>query len=192
LLLALAKRGVAVVNLEGLANHRGSSFGGLGLPPQPSSEHYENQLAEVLNSCVKTVNAEVWLEAESSLVGRCRIPRALFQQMQMAPVLEISRPVKERVNQLVDVYSQHGSEALKEATERISRRLGPQRTRQALDALTLENWDHACRAMLDYYDRCYDHELTRAPQRHCVDLSGLTVTKAAEMLIDQQLVRPTI
>jgi len=192
LLLALAKRGVAVVNLEGLANHRGSSFGGLGLPPQPSSEHYENQLAEVLNSCVKTVNAEIWLEAESSLVGRCRIPRALFQQMQIAPVLEISRPVKERVNQLVDVYSQHGSEALKEATERISRRLGPQRTRQALDALTLENWDHACRAMLDYYDRCYDHELTRAPQRHCVDLSGLTVTKAAEMLIDQQLVRPTI
>ncbi|MFL0784239.1 MAG: tRNA 2-selenouridine(34) synthase MnmH [Prochlorococcus sp.] len=190
LLIALEKRGVAVVNLEGLANHRGSSFGGLGLPPQPSSEHYENQLAEALQRCQSTTNSEIWLEAESSQVGRCRIPRALFQQMQIAPVLEISRSLKERVDQLVDVYSQHGSEALKEATERISRRLGPQRTREALEALSIEDWDHACRAMLDYYDRCYDHELSRAPQRHSVDLSGLKVAKAAELLIDQQLVRP--
>ncbi|MFN7899561.1 MAG: tRNA 2-selenouridine(34) synthase MnmH, partial [Synechococcaceae cyanobacterium] len=50
LLLALRQRGVAVLDLEGLAHHRGSSFGGLGLPPQPSSEHYENRLATGLQA----------------------------------------------------------------------------------------------------------------------------------------------
>lgn len=48
LLLALQGLGAAVVDLEGLAHHRGSSFGGLGLPEQPSSEHYENRLAAAL------------------------------------------------------------------------------------------------------------------------------------------------
>ncbi|KZR64077.1 tRNA 2-selenouridine(34) synthase MnmH [Prochlorococcus sp. MIT 1306] len=189
LLIAMAQRGVAVVNLEGLANHRGSSFGGLGLPPQPSTEHYENLLAEDLQRCQNSSADEIWLEAESSQVGRCRIPRALFHQMQMAPVLEINRSLDERVAQLVDVYGQHGRESLQEATQRISRRLGPQRTRQALDAIALENWDQACRAMLDYYDRCYDYELSRTPQRQSVDLCGLNTTKAAEMLIERELVR---
>ena len=189
LLIAMAQRGVAVVNLEGLANHRGSSFGGLGLPPQPSTEHYENLLAEGLQRCQNSSADEIWLEAESSQVGRCRIPRALFHQMQMAPVLEINRSLDERVTQLVDVYGQHGRESLQEATQRISRRLGPQRTRQALDAIALENWDQACRAMLDYYDRCYDYELSRTHQRQSVDLCGLNTTKAAEMLIERELVR---
>jgi ferrochelatase len=45
LLLALAQQGAAVIDLEGLAHHRGSSFGSLGLPPQPSSDHYENRIA---------------------------------------------------------------------------------------------------------------------------------------------------
>ena len=56
-------------------------------------------------------------------------------------------------------------EALAEATERISRRLGPQRTQQALDAIRREDWAEACRATLDYYDRCYDRELGD-PQRN--------------------------
>ncbi|MCP4974124.1 MAG: tRNA 2-selenouridine(34) synthase MnmH [Prochlorococcus sp.] len=190
LLKALAEKGVAVVDLEGLAHHRGSSFGGLGQPPQPSSEHYENRLAEGLQSCKANAAKEIWLEAESSLVGCCRLPRGLFQQMQTAPVLEICRSLEERIAQLVDVYSENGIEPLKEATLRISRRLGPQRTRQALEALDLEQWDQACLAMLDYYDRCYDHELARTPERQSVDISGMQAMQAAERLFEQGLIKP--
>lgn len=108
LLLAMAARGAAVVDLEGLANHRGSSFGGLGLPDQPSTEHYENQLAEALDQHERRGATSIWLEAESIQVGRCRIPKALFDQMQEAPVLEIQRDLGERVNQLVQVYGHQG------------------------------------------------------------------------------------
>ena len=184
LLLAMAARGAAVVDLEGLANHRGSSFGGLGLPDQPSTEHYENQLAEALDQHQRRGATAIWLEAESIQVGRCRIPKALFDQMQEAPVLEIQRDLGERVNQLVQVYGHQGGAALAEATERISRRLGPQRTKEALEAIAREDWATACRATLDYYDRCYDHELARSPKRDTIDLSGLSADQAAETLID--------
>ena len=190
LLLALADHDVAVVDLEGLAHHRGSSFGGLGLPEQPSTEHYENRLAEALDGHRCRQAKEIWLEAESAQVGRCRIPRDLFVQMQAADVLEIRRSAQERVDQLVAVYGHQGGDALAEATERISRRLGPQRTRQALEAIQRHDWHEACRAMLDYYDRCYDHELAQANERLSVDLTGEDPPIAARRLVDEGLMRP--
>ena len=184
LLLALQARGVAVVDLEGLANHRGSSFGGLGLPPQPTTEHYENLLAESLDRYRLEGSTAIWLEAESIQVGCCRIPADLFRQMQEAPVLEIQRSPNERVQQLVGVYGQQGQQALAEATSRISRRLGPQRTAQALKAIADQDWATACEAMLDYYDRCYDRELKRSPKRNSLEVSGLNADQAAERMLD--------
>ncbi len=180
LLQALQQQGAAVIDLEGLAHHRGSSFGGLGLPPQPSSEHYENRLATRLRELGEA--RPIWLEAESAQVGRCRIPAGLWRQMQAAPVLEIQRPMEERVQQLVAVYGCHGQEALRQATERISRRLGPQRTAAALAAIERSDWPEACLQMLDYYDRCYDHELSRrsCSPVACLNLTGLSDAAAAQ------------
>ena len=141
-------------------------------------------MAEALDQHQRRGASAIWLEAESIQVGRCRIPKALFDQMQEAPVLEIQRDLGERVNQLVQVYGHQGGAALAEATERISRRLGPQRTKEALEAIAREDWATACRATLDYYDRCYDHELARSPKRDTIDLSGLSADQAAETLID--------
>ena len=165
-------------------DHRGSSFGGLGLPPQPTTEHYENLLAESLDRYRLEGATAIWLEAESIQVGCCRIPADLFRQMQEAPVLEIQRSPHERVQQLVGVYGQQGQQALAEATSRISRRLGPQRTAQALEAIADQDWATACEAMLDYYDRCYDRELKRSPKRRSLDVSGLNADQAAERLLD--------
>jgi tRNA 2-selenouridine synthase len=186
LLLELQKRGVAVVDLEGLAHHRGSSFGGLGLPPQPSSEHFENRLAMSLDALRPA--AEIWLEAESVQVGRCRIPLAVWHQMKAAPVLDVQRPLEQRIANLVGIYGVQDPEALAEATSRIARRLGPQRTAIALEAIARRDWGGACSQMLDYYDRCYDHDLSR----HCtqpVDLSDLSAVAAAEMLLQRGLVK---
>ena len=192
LLLELNRQGVGVIDLEGLASHRGSSFGNLGLPPQPTSEHYENKLAESLEALRDSGNQEIWLEAESIQVGRCRIPKGLFDQMQTAPVLEIQRSDQERVEQLVRVYSCHEQAELRQATERIQKRLGPQRTRQALDAIDSKNWAEACQAMLSYYDSCYDRELERSPARASVNLEGLNSRQAARLLLDQGHVIPGI
>ena len=186
LLLALRQRGVAVLDLEGRAHHRGSSFGALGLPPQPSSEHYENLLAADLASLEGA--DEIWLEAESSQVGRCRIPAGLWRQMKEAPALEIQRPLEQRVSQLVAIYGLQDPAGLAEATQRIAKRLGPQRTALALEAIAAADWASACRQMLDYYDRCYDHDLSSHAVQ-AVDLGELAPTEAAGLLLEQGLVR---
>lgn len=186
LLLALAARGVAVVDLEGLAHHRGSSFGGLGLPPQPSSEHYENRLALALR---RLAGAEqIWLEAESAQVGRCRIPAGLWRQMQAAPALEVQRPLEQRLAQLVRIYGVQDPGQLAEATRRIARRLGPQRTAAALEAIAARDWTAACRQMLDYYDRCYDHDLS-AHASEPVELGELGAEASAALLLARGLVK---
>jgi tRNA 2-selenouridine synthase len=183
LLLAMRQMGEAVVDLEGLANHRGSSFGGLGLPPQPSTEQYENRLAASLSAIAG--KSPIWLEAESAQVGRCRIPAGLWRQMGKAQAVEIQRPMAERVEQLVAVYGSQEQDALRLATERIARRLGPQRTATALEAIATQDWAAACRQMLDYYDRCYDHELSRrnSPVLASFDLTGLDADAAAAALL---------
>ena len=194
LLLALEQRGVAVLDLEGLAHHRGSSFGNLGLPPQPSNEHYENRIAAVLDRRRRA--PEIWVEAESVQVGRCRVPAGLWRQMQQAPLLEIRRPLEERLRQLVAVYGVQDPEELAEATRRIARRLGPQRTAAALEAIGRRDWSAACRQMLDYYDRCYDHELERHGEADRARLLGSeelglsTAGQAAEALITAGRIRP--
>jgi tRNA 2-selenouridine synthase len=187
LLLALRDLGAAVVDLEGLASHRGSSFGALGLPPQPSTEHFENLLAAELAALEGA--ATIWLEAESSQVGRCLIPTGLWQQMKQAPVLEVQRPLEQRVEHLVAIYGVQEREALAEATRRIARRLGPQRTSLALDAIERGDWAGACRQMLDYYDRCYDKDLS-GHAVSAVDLGRLGAEEAARQLVASGRVTP--
>ena len=183
LLLALAAQGGAMVDLEALAHHRGSSFGGLGLPAQPSSEHYENRLALALWNHRQA--SAIWLEAESAQVGRCRIPGGLWRQMKTAPAVEIARPLEERLERLVAVYGHQGKDQLRAATERIARRLGPQRTALALKAIELEDWAGACRQMLDYYDRCYDHEVEQRGGETVprLELAGIGDGAAASALL---------
>ena len=182
LLLALQEQGVAVIDLEGLAHHRGSSFGGLGQPPQPTSEHFENRLVTHLVSLRD--QGPIWLEAESAQIGRCRIPIPIWKRMQEAPVLEITRPLPERLTRLVRLYGGLGQADLAQATERIARRLGPQRTALALAAIEAQDWAGAAEQMLDYYDRCYDHELERNRLNRLgrLDLAGLDDGAAAAAL----------
>jgi len=187
LLLALAAKGVAALDLEGLAHHRGSSFGGLGLPAQPSSELFENRLAAALWKHAEA--PEIWLEAESAQVGRCRIPSGLWRQMKAAPVLEVRRPLRERLRHLVAVYGHQDPDALVEATRRISKRLGPQRTTAAVEAIGQGQMERACAQMLDYYDRCYDKE-SAAHALTPVDLGVLPAEPAAARLLQEGLVRP--
>ncbi|WP_017300794.1 tRNA 2-selenouridine(34) synthase MnmH [Nodosilinea nodulosa] len=185
ILQELAALGEPVLDLEALANHRGSSFGALLLPPQPSTEHYENLLAE------KWVNFSgqrpIWLEAESRRVGTCRIPNELFLQMEAAPAIEVVRSLDERLDLLVAIYGEASAEELVAATERIRKRLGGDRTQVAVAHIQAGNLRAACAIILDYYDRAYRHDLERRrrtiPQ---VDICGLSPAASARCLVKRQ------
>lgn len=186
ILTALANQGEQVIDLERLANHRGSSFGALGMPPQPTTEQFENQLA--LAWVQLEDQRPVWIEAESRQIGRCRIPDSVFQQMQQARMVEVQRPRSERLTLLVQIYGQADRADLIEATERLRKRLGGLRTQQAIELLQQNQLAAAFDLMLDYYDQTYRYDLSRrSVPIQSVDLTGFSATDAAQRLRQMQI-----
>ena len=104
--------------------------------------------------------------------------------MKKAPLLEIRLCKHERVERLVKEYSLHPKKELQDATLRISKRLGHQRTSKAIEAINSESWEEACLAMLDYYDKCYEHELKKVEFKTNCDVSGLNDVSSAKKLLD--------
>ena len=187
LLNHISQENIYVIDLEGIANHRGSSFGSLGMETQPTTQQFENILAESIDDFHNRKAIEIWLEAESSNLGKCRIPNSLFAKMKKAPVIEIIKTKNERVNNLVNLYSKNPQNDLIDAVKRISKRLGPKRTKEALVAIEKKNWSKACEAMLDYYDRCYEYELEKTNNINSIDISGLSLDLSLTKILNENL-----
>lgn len=149
--------GEQVIDLEGLANHKGSSYGAIGQPPQPSTEQFENGLFDQWRHL--DLARRVWLEDESRNVGTCFVPMPLWQQMQAAPVAALDVPKPMRIERLVREYAGIDHALLVEATERIRKRLGGQATKDALAALDRHDYAAVADLTLNYYDKAYGHGL---------------------------------
>jgi tRNA 2-selenouridine synthase len=184
ILTALAEQQAQVLDLEALANHRGSSYGALGLPPQPSNEQFENLLA--MKWAELDASQPVWIEGESKRIGLCRIPPEVFQQMDQAPVIEVVRSRAERVDLLVEVYGNTDAEGLVTATERLRKKLGGLRTQQAVDSIRQGNLAEAVNLVLDYYDKTYRFDLNRRQVPiYPVNVAGLSAAESATLLLTQ-------
>lgn len=177
----LAHQGEQILDLETLANHRGSSYGALGLSPQPSTEHFENLIAM---AWVKLDPIHpIWIEAESRMVGTCRVPDEIFRPMQQAPVLQLERSRPERIALLLAVYGAANRDDLITATERITRRIGGQHAKAAIDYIQQNDLEPAIAIVLDYYDKTYRYDLQkRGVVIHSVDAIQRTDAEAATLL----------
>ncbi len=147
-----------VVDLEGLANHRGSAFGAIGQQPQPTTEHFENKLHDALSQL--NPRQITWIENESRSIGRVYLPTGFWKQKIHAPLINIEIPSDERIKILLDMYDIAGKkEALREAFVRIRKRLGGQHVKAALEALDRDDLAAAARIALRYYDKTYQYGL---------------------------------
>jgi len=185
LLSLLDKYKYQTIDLEGFACHRGSTFGGLGMKEQPSNEQFENKIAEKLYS-FKTFN-NIFVEAESANIGKCKIPHELFNQMKKSRRIEILRSESNRLDELINTYSVFKKEELKESVLRIKKRLGPQRTKIALESINNEKWDLVCRSVLDYYDRCYEYEKVGKGNITILDLTDKKYDKSILEILNNVL-----
>jgi tRNA 2-selenouridine synthase len=153
ILHSLKKKGQQVIDLEGLANHRGSAFGGIDLPPQPTTEQFQNNLFSV----VQGLNPErpIWVEDESKSIGKVVIPDLFFLKMSTMPVYFLDIPFQERTKHLVDTYANLSHDKLAEAISRITKRLGYDKAKFALDALEIKDYHKVVEITLFYYDKAY-------------------------------------
>lgn len=158
----LAKRGEAVIDLEALAHHKGSSFGALGEPPQPTVEQFENDLFHAFAQLDQAERRPVWLENESRAIGRVYLPLELWEHMRRSPLLLLEAPLDWRVEHLVAVYADAPKEALVAGFERIRKRLGGQHVGAAVAALEEGDFATAASIALRYYDKAYTFSVERS------------------------------
>lgn len=149
----LKKMKQQVVDLEELANHRGSAFGGIDLGPQPTTEQFENNLFAVLQLC--NPNVPIWVEDESRLIGQIAIPNGFFSKMRDMPVYFLDVPLHERAKHLVRIYANLSHDKLGAAITRIAKRLGYDNAKFALEELEKKNYYRVVVISLQYYDKYY-------------------------------------
>ena len=185
LLSLLEKYKYQTIDLEGFACHRGSTFGGLGMKEQPSNEQFENKIAEKLYSF--KISNSIFVEAESANIGKCKIPHEFFNQMKNSRRIEIIRSESNRLDELIDTYSVFKKEELQESVLRIKKRLGPQRTKIALESINNERWDLVCKSVLDYYDKCYEYEKVGKTNIKILDLTDKKYDESILELVNNVL-----
>lgn len=155
ILRQLAEMGEQIIDLEELANHRGSSFGAIGMQPQPTVEQFENILFDAFRKVDPA--QRIWLEDESRSIGRVFVPPQLWFQMQEAPVYRIQVPFDTRVERLIADYAGAPKKLLQEALDRIRKRLGGLDHKISTEAFENGDLATATAIALRYYDKAYDH-----------------------------------
>ncbi|MBK7307161.1 MAG: tRNA 2-selenouridine(34) synthase MnmH [Chitinophagaceae bacterium] len=153
----LIKENKTVIDLEGLANHKGSAFGAIENMPQPGQEMFENLLAQALAdtgypildestqnqaSSIQYPASAIYIEDESQRIGNLQIPMPLWHTMRKAPVFFLDIPFEERLNYITEEYGKLKKETLKEAILRIQKRLGGLETKNAINFLKRSSTQH--------------------------------------------------
>jgi tRNA 2-selenouridine synthase len=151
--------GEQVIDLEDLAKHKGSAFGALGQPSQPSTEHFANLLFTEWRKLNQSF--PVWVEDESRNIGSVFMPETFYLNMQDAKVIVLIMEVKTRIPRLLEEYSKYPVEALKASVQKISKRLGGDNTRDAILALESGDIARAIVITLNYYDKTYQYGLKK-------------------------------
>ena len=173
----LARRGEPVLDLEGLACHKGSSFGAIGQPEAPTQEQFENNLALVLSQL--PADRPVWVEDESLQIGRLIIPKPFFEQMRQAPLYVLEAPRAARVAYLAQEYGSQDAPLLAEAVQRLSKRLGGLATQEALTAIGTGDMARMVELVLDYYDKTYSYGLSKKVNSEIISVPVGAVDAAA-------------
>jgi tRNA 2-selenouridine synthase len=152
-LRALKSKGEQVLDLESLANHKGSAFGGLFMPPQPTTEQFQNELfEEILNL---DLSKRIWVEDESIAIGKIFLPNDFWKQMAQSPLIEMDVAKEVRVQRLVEEYGSANPEEFLSIMGKIVTKLGGQHYKQAKEKLAEGDMTAVIDILLTYYDKAY-------------------------------------
>ncbi|MEG2479946.1 MAG: tRNA 2-selenouridine(34) synthase MnmH, partial [Mucinivorans sp.] len=181
ILHALALRGEQVIDLEAIACHKGSVFGGFGQNQQPTTEHFFNLLHHEF--CKLDPLQVVWCEGESMLIGHLFLPKFLFDLMYKGQYIEVYMNVEQRLDRLCIEYGHFSADLLIEAFSKIKKRIGTEQYNLALDAIIHGHIRTAATIALKYYDKAYMNSCITPDFRQEVDNDN--IDSAIEQLINK-------
>lgn len=191
ILVELASRGFKVLDLEALANHRGSVFGGLGLGEQPTQKNFDAALWMELRRLHEQGNGDlVFVEAESRKVGRLALPDCVFDRIQVGVPILVNGSIEARAQRIVADYLNpahnpereisRGLELLSHLKERLGSKLVQEiehlvKSGSVLEAVSL--------LLVHYYDPLYSHAIERH-KPFTLEVNGDNPHSAADAISD--------
>lgn len=186
ILRTLKKHGEQIIDLEHLASHKGSAFGGLMLPPQPTTEQFQNDLFEEIYKL--DLSKRIWIEDESIAVGKIFLPEGLWRQMNSSSIVEIDVDKSVRIERLVHEYGAADKELFLQAMTQITKKLGGQHFNTAREKLLQNDMAYVIAILLTYYDKAYTNGLIRKKQRvkTSIPWNGKDIEAFAAALIASQ------
>lgn len=144
------------IDLEALANHRGSVFGSFE-KKQPTQEQFENLLAISLFA----KNSEpLFVEDESRFIGNISIPNDFYIQMKKAPIIILKDLLANRLSRCIFQYKNHDIESLKKGIKKIEKKLGSEAAQKASLLIDEKNYEKCCSILFSYYDKTYSFALS--------------------------------
>ncbi len=168
ILKEVAALGHQIIDLEGLANHKGSAFGHIGQEPQPTTEQFENDLGFYWNEL--DFGKPVWMEDESRAIGHVFQPENFYNKLRESLLVFVDIPKELRIQRLVKEYAGIDQQALEEALSKITRRLGGQNYKKAKKALDGNDFATVADITLTYYDKAYAYGVSQRDKNKVVKI----------------------
>ena len=159
ILKTLAQQGEQVLDLEGMARHKGSAFGGLGQGEQPNNEQFSNLLHFELEKMDPT--RIVWCEGESLNIGKVTMPREFYDLLDASPMIHLTIPKESRLQRAMTEYGSMPSKLLEDSFEKIKRRIGLDVAQKGISAIENGDLKTAIALAMDYYDKTYQYALQK-------------------------------
>ncbi|MDW7729181.1 MAG: tRNA 2-selenouridine(34) synthase MnmH [Bacillota bacterium] len=189
LIKELEHNDIPVIDLEGIARHRGSVFGAVG-PDSPRSQKDFDALLLYELDCIKD-EPYIIVEGEGRKIGNVYLPKFLVEAMQEGHQLLLEAPLKTRVDRIMEAYNPDmltGRELneLKAALESLRRRLGNKKVDILMGLLDKEDYREVARILcVEYYDHYYsDSRPESADFDYRIDATDLAeAAKSVEEII---------
>jgi tRNA 2-selenouridine synthase len=187
ILHALREAGEQVIDLEGLANHKGSAFGGLGEENQPSTQQFQNDILAAM--LAYDLDKPIWIESESLTIGRVYLPEELWERMNEATVMALDVPRAYRIAHIVEQYGTFSAEELSAKIRQLQQNMGSASMKSAIELVEQGKLHEAVDILLNYYDKYYAHSASKYKVNKPISISLPSVEPGenARILINKVL-----
>lgn len=177
----LSEKGYPVIDLEKMANHRGSIFGQIGLTPNKQKK-FESLLVEAMNKYAD--EPFIFIEGESKRIGKVTLPDFFYDKKEASAQLFIDLPFEQRVDIILDEYHPYDNPDLFiDAFNIIKKHIHTPIAVEIEDALQTSDFYTAIKLLLEYYyDPRYDHHVDKYKKNQIVSIKATTVDNAIEQV----------
>lgn len=163
ILRALQNKGEQILDLEKLANHKGSAFGGLLMPAQPTTEQFQNELFEEIIKL--DITKRIWVEDESIAIGKIFLPNDFWNTMRESAIVQMDVSKEIRVQRLVNEYGPANRDEFLASMSKVTKKLGGQHFNAAKEKLLQDDMASTIEILLTYYDKAYLNSLEKKKNR---------------------------